>query len=61
MFVVIIKSQEKIMNFNLNSQNLAGFKIPDIYVNFKNMLNLHRVLLCTVMDFDDIMHIACLS
>ena len=65
--IIIIKSQEKIkpvkwcfQDFNLKCQNLAESKIPDCYVNFQPMLNLHRVLFCTGMYFDD-MHINCLA
>ena len=64
MFVIIIKSQEKIkpvkwsfLNFNLNGQNFAECKNQDYMLISSSMLNLHRVLFCTGIDFDDIMQI----
>ena len=67
-FVIIIKSQEKIrpvkwsfLNFNLNGQNFAECKIQDFMYTSSSMLNIHRVLLCTGIDLDDIMQIDCLA
>ena len=67
-FVIIIKSQEKIkpvkwssLNFNLNGQNFAECKIQDFMKTSSSMLNLHRILLCIGIDLDDIMQIDCLA
>ena len=67
-FVIIIKSQEKIkpvkwsfLNFNINGQNFAECKNQDFMLTSSNMLNLHRVLFCTGIDLDDIMKIDCLA
>ena len=67
-FVIIIKSQEKIkpvklsfLNFNLNGQNFAECKNQDFMQTSSSMLNLHRVLFCTGIDLDDIMQIDCFA
>ena len=67
-FVIIIKSQEKVkplkwsfLNFNLNGQNFAECKNQDFMKTSSSMLNLYRVLFCTGIDLDDIMHIDCLT
>ena len=63
-FVIIIKSKEKIkpvkwsfLNFNLNSHNFAESKNQDFKKTSSSMLNLHRVMFCTGIDFDDIVQI----
>ena len=63
-FVIIIKSQEKIkpvkwsfLNFNLNGQNFAECKNQDFITTSSSMLNLNRVLFCTGITLDDIMPI----
>ena len=68
MFVIIIKSQEKIkpvkwsfLNFNLNGHNFAECKNQDFMYTSSSMLNLHRVLFCTGTDLDDSMQIDCLA
>ena len=67
-FVIIIKSQEKIkpvkwsfLNFNLNGQNFAECKNQDFILTSSSILNLHRILFCTDTDLDDIMQIDCLT
>ena len=67
-FVIIIKSQEKIkpvkwsfLNFNLNGQKFAECKNQDFMQTSSSMLNLHRVLFSTGIDLDDIMQIDCLA
>ena len=67
-FVIIINSQEKIkpvkwsfLNLNLNGQNFAECKNQDFMQTSSSMLNLHRVLFCTCIVLDDIMHIDCLT
>ena len=67
MFVIIIKSQEKIksvkgsfLNFSLNGQNFAECKNQYFMSTSSSMLILHRVLFCTHIDLDDIMQIDCL-
>ena len=67
-FVIIIKSQEKIkrvkwsfLNFNLNGQNFAECQNQDFLKTSSSMLNLHRVLFCTGIEIDDIMQIDCLA
>ena len=59
-FVIIIKSQEKIktvkwsfLNLNLNGQNFAECKNQDFMETSSSMLNLHIVLFCTGIYLDD--------
>ena len=66
MFVIIIKSKEKIkpvkcsfLNFNLNGQNVAECKNQDFMETSSSIFNLHRVLFCTGIYLDDIMQIDC--
>ena len=67
-FVIIIKSQEKIrlvkwsfLNFNLNGQNFAECRNQDFMQTSSSMLNLHRVLFYTGIYLRDIMQIDCLA
>ena len=67
-FVIIIKSQEKIkqvkwsfLNFNLSGQNFAECKNQDCLQTSNSMLYLHRFLFCTGIDLGDIMQTDCLA